>query len=146
MLRYVAAVAAVAVGATAVYAQNVESIKARQALMKSNAAASREAGAMLKGEAPFDLAKIQTSLKSFQDNAGKFKALFPDNSKTGTDTRALPAVWEKRAAFEAAVDKFGADAKAAAAEIKDEASFKANWGKVASNCGGCHKEFQAPPK
>ena len=145
MLRYIAIAAALAVGATAVYAQNADIITQRKAVMKANGGATKEPGGMMKGEVPFDLAKVQASLKTFQDGAAKFKTLFPDDSKTG-ETRAQPAVWEKRAAFDAAVDKFAGDAKAAAAAIKDEASFKSEWPKVASNCGGCHKEFQAPPK
>ncbi len=27
----------------------------------------------------------------------------------------------------------------------DEATFKAEWPKVVSNCGGCHKEYRKPP-
>ena len=36
------------------------------------------------------------------------------------------------------------DAKAAQAAIKDEASFKAEWGKIGANCGGCHKAYRKP--
>ena len=50
----------------------------------------------------------------------------------------------KKADLLARFDKMGADAKAAGATIKDEASFKAEWPKVASNCGGCHKEYRKP--
>ena len=31
---------------------------------------------------------------------------------------------------------------AAEAAIKDEATFKAEWGKVMGNCGACHKEYR----
>ena len=56
----------------------------------------------------------------------------------------LPSVWEKKADFLGRFDKFAADAKAAAGAIKDEASFKAEWPKVVSNCGGCHKAYRKP--
>ncbi len=108
MLHYIAVAASLAVGATVVYAQNVDAIKARQDAMKSNAAAAKQLSAMAKGEAPFDAAKIQELLRSLEATAGKLKTMFPNDSKTGAKTRALPAIWEKRAAFEAAVDKFGA--------------------------------------
>ena len=144
MLRYVAAVAAIAVGASAVYAQNVDAIKNRQAAMKAMSTAAKEPGGMAKGEVPFALPKVQAALKTYQEQAGKAKALVPDNSKTGADNAALPAVWEKKADFDAKFDKFAADAKAAEAAITDEASFKANWGKVMGNCGGCHKEYRKP--
>ena len=71
------------------------------------------------------------------------KPAFPDDSKTG-ETDALPAAFEKKADLFARFDKMAADAKAAHAAIKDEASFKAEWPKVVSNCGGCHKDYRKP--
>jgi secreted PhoX family phosphatase len=65
-------------------------------------------------------------------------------SETG-DTNALPAAFDNKADVMARLDKLAADAKAAGAAIKDEASFKAEWPKVVSNCGGCHKEYRKPP-
>ena len=142
MLRIVAAAAAIAVGATAVYAQNLDAIKARKDSMKALSAAAKGPGGMMKGEVPFALPTIQASLKAFQEQSDKAKALFPDNAKTGGETEALPAIWEKKADFDAKWVKFSADAKAAEGAIKDEASFKAEWGKVMSSCGGCHKEYR----
>jgi len=140
MLRTVAVAAVIAVGATAVYAQNLDAISARKNAMKALSAAAKGPGGMMKGEVPFALPTIQASLKAFQEQADKSKGLFPDNAKTGGDTEALPAIWEKKADFDAKLAKLGADAKAAEAAIKDEASFKSEWGKGMSNCGGCHKE------
>jgi cytochrome c556 len=147
MLRIVSAAAALALGATMVLAQNSAVIEQRQAAMKANAGAGKEPGAMNKGDAPFELPKVQASLKVFQEQAAKLKALFPDDSKTGNNTRALPAVWENKADFLSRLDKFAADAKAAESSIKDEASFKAEWPKlISNNCVGCHKQYQAPAK
>lgn len=144
MLRYVAAAAAVTLGATAVYAQNLDAIKARKDSMKALSAAAKAPGGMTKGEVPFELAKVQAALKTFQDEAAKQKGLYPDNAKEGGETEAMPAIWEKRADFEAKLAKLGSDAKAAEGAIKDEATFKAEWGKVMSNCGACHKEYRKP--
>ena len=77
-------------------------------------------------------------------NCRQGKGLFPDDTKTG-ETDALPAAFEKKADVLARFDKLAADAKAAESAIKDEASFKAEWPKVVSNCGGCHKEYRKPP-
>ncbi len=98
---------------------------------------------MAKGEAPFDLAKAKTIFVTFEDAAGKMPALFPDNSKTGEDTAALPAVWEKKADFDAKFKKFGEDAKAAEGSVKDLDSFKAAFATVGKNCGGCHETYRA---
>jgi cytochrome c556 len=74
----------------------------------------------------------------------KAKTVFPDDSKTG-DTDALPAAFEKKADLFARFDKNGRRLpNGAHAAIKDEASFKAEWPKVAANCGGCHKEYRKP--
>jgi cytochrome c556 len=141
----VAVAIAIAIGGSLAYAQSMgtQAIADRKALMKEQSAAGKGPAAMLKGDMPFDLAKVQASLKKLQETAAKAKTLFPDDSKTG-DTAALPAIWEKKADVMAKFDKLGADAKAAAAAIKDEASFKAEWGKVAGNCGGCHKVYRKP--
>jgi cytochrome c556 len=145
MLRVLSVVAALAVGATAVYAQSA-AIKQRQEILKSFGAAMKEPGGMMKGEVPFDLAKVQASLKVLVEGAPKLPALFPDDSKTGGDTKALPAIWEKKAEFVAGYAKLEADAKAAATAIKDEASFKTEWPKIGADCGACHKPFREPPK
>jgi cytochrome c556 len=146
MLRIVAAVAAIVVGATLVYAQNQDVIKQRRAAMKDNGKAAGDLIKMSKGEMPFDLDKVHASLKVFEEQASKLKDLFPDDTKTGGDTAALPTVWEKKADFMARLDKLAADAKAAEGDIKDDVSFKAELPKVMSNCGACHKEYRRPPK
>lgn len=143
MLRVIVGLAALAVGATIVLAQNTAAIGQRKDLMKGQGAALKEPGAMAKGEAAFDLAKVQASLKSLQDSAQKAPSLFPDDSKAG-DTDTLPVAFENKADLVAKFAKLGADAKAAATAIKDEASFKAEWPKVTANCGGCHKVYRKP--
>jgi cytochrome c556 len=146
MLRIFAAVAAVAIGATIVQAQNLDVIKMRKETMKGVGGGAGVGAKMMKGEEPFDLAKVQAALKTYADNTDKFKGMFPDDSKTGGETTALPKIWEAKADFAARADKLVADAKAASTAIKDEASFKTEWPKVMGNCGGCHKEYRTPPK
>jgi cytochrome c556 len=146
MLRFAAAVAALAVGATLAYAQNLDAIKQRKDSMKAVGGAAGAVAKIMKGEAPFDLATVQKSLATYQAEAAKQKGLYGDDAKTGGETQALPKVWEAKADFLARFDKFASDAKATSAAIKDEASLKAEWPKVMSNCGGCHKEYRLPPK
>ena len=54
----------------------------------------------------------------------------------------MPAIWENKADFEAKLAKFGADAKAAEAAVKDLDSFKAQFAEVQKNCGGCHETYR----
>ena len=145
LLRVVAVVSVVALGATAVWAQNAAGITARKDAMKAYGGGAKGPGAMNKGDAPFDLVKVKESLKTIQDVSAKAKGLFGDDTKTG-ETDALPAAFENKADLFAKFDKIAADAKTADGAIKDEASFKAEWPKVVSNCGGCHKAYRKPPK
>ena len=143
MLRVVAAMAALAIGATVVLAQNAAVIEQRKQAMKAFGGAAKGPGAMNKGDAPFELPKVQASLKTIQETAVKAKGLFPDDSKIG-ETDALPAAFEKKADLLARLDSLAAAAKSAEGAIKDEATFKAEWPKVVSQCGGCHKEYRKP--
>jgi cytochrome c556 len=144
MLRVIVGLAALVVGATMVLAQNPAAIGARKDAMKALGGAAKDPGAMAKGDAPFDLAKVLVSLKTMETTAAKAKTVFPDDSKDG-DTAALPVAFTDKADLLAKFDKFGADAKAAQAAIKDEATFKSEWPKVVSSCGGCHKVYRKPP-
>ena len=89
MLRVVAVVAALAFGATAVRAQNAAGIAARKEAMKAFGGANKGPGAMTKGDAPFELPKVQASFKTFEETAVKAKGLFGDDTKTG-ETDTLP--------------------------------------------------------
>jgi cytochrome c556 len=146
MLRIVAALVLLALGAGVVEAQNTAAIKQRQDIMKAQAGALKDPAAMLKGDAPFDLAKVQASLKTLQELAAKVKPLWTEDSKTGGNTRALPAVWKDLNGYLGRFDAMASSAKAAATAIKDEASFKTAFPKVLGSCGGCHKEYRAAAK
>jgi len=145
MIRLVSAVAALAVGATIVYAQSA-AIGQRQAVLKTFGDAATDLSRMVKGENPFDLGKVQASLKTVSDGAPKLPALFPPDSKTGGKTEALPAIWEKKPEFEGLFKKLETDAKTTSAAIKDLASLKTEWPKLGATCVSCHKQFRQLPK
>jgi cytochrome c556 len=141
MLRIAAALTALAIGATVVWAQNLEAIKQRREVMRAIAKASSVNFKMSRGDPPFGLATVQSNLKTMQDEISKFKGLFPDDSKTGGGTDADESIWTARADFNKAVDNFVAAVQTAAGGIKDLASLKTEYPKlVKDGCGGCHKE------
>jgi cytochrome c556 len=140
IIRTVLAVAAVALGVTAVTAQQQDPIAARKALMKANGQQAGIGTKMVKGEEPFALDKAKKVFATYQDVA-KAHALFPETSKTG-DTAALPAVWENKADFEAKLTKLANEAKAAEAATRDLDTFKAQFAEVQKNCGGCHQTYR----
>jgi cytochrome c556 len=150
MKRTVFVVAAVALGITAAAAQQ-DPIAARKALMKANGDAAKTAGAMIKGDTPFDPAAAHKIFATFEDAAAKMPALFPASSKPGDTSAdsdpfsANPKIWDddNLADIKARFTKFGNDAKAADASVKDLDSFKAALGDIGKNdCGACHQLYR----
>ena len=142
MKRFVAVAIALACGVGAVLA-DTDPIAERRALMKHDGEAAKTLFGMSKGKIPFDLATVKDSMKTLDDGATKSAALFPDTSKTGGGTAALPAIWQNKADFDARFAKFAKDVAAAQAGIVDEASFKKLAPAVFQNCGGCHELYKA---
>jgi cytochrome c556 len=141
MKRLVIMPIVLALGVSGVLAADV--IAQRRALMHDDGIAAKKLFDMAKGTAPFDLAVAQASLKTLANGAEKTPLLFPDDSKTGGGTAALPAIWENKADFNARFAKFSKDVAEAIAQTKDEASFKAVAPKVFENCSGCHERYKA---
>ena len=140
MIRTTAALAVVALGATAAYGQNTRAIAQRQATMKEYASAVRIPGRMLSGSVPFDLVAIQAALEAIEATAVKSKTVFPKDSRVG-ETNALPAAFDNQSDFFAQFDKLAGDARTARNSIEDEASFKAEWPKIATSCRACHRAY-----
>ena len=150
MIRSVLAVATITAITIGVSAAQEDPIKTRKALMKANGDQAKIGAAMVKGDKPFDLTAVHKIFATFEDAAAKMPALFPDSSKSeanspeADDFSPTPKVWEDMADFKARFVKFGEDAKAAAASVKDLDSFKAAFGNIGKNdCGACHEQYRA---
>jgi cytochrome c556 len=141
--KLIIAFAAILLGVTAAAAQSCpEFIEKRQTLMKKSGAEAKIGTEMIKGERPFDAAKVQEIYAAFAEDAKQMPTLFPDCSKTGAKTTAAPAIWERMDDFKAAIAKFADDIKAAQANTKDLEALKANFSTIGKNCGGCHQTFR----
>ena len=140
MIRGLIVAGVVALGVSAVVAQT-SVIKDRQDAMKQMGAATKGPGGMLKGTEPFNLATVQTSLRSIADAATKAQPLFPEGSGQG-DTAAAPKIWQTKADFDNKMKGLAAAANKALADIKDEATVKTSFPEVAKNCGGCHTDYR----
>lgn len=142
MFRTMLAVTAIAVGITAVAAQS-DPIAARKQHMKEVGSQTKTGGGMAKGEVPYDQAKAQGIFAAYVKAGEDLPNLFPETSKTGGDTAALPAIWASMADFRAKAVKFVEDSKAALTSVKDLDSFKASFSGVTKNCGDCHQTYRA---
>jgi cytochrome c556 len=133
-------------GVTAAAAQSCQDIiDKRQTFMKHSAEMAKVGSSMVKGDTPFDLAKVKEILSVFADDATAMPTLFPDCSKTGDHTTAAPTIWDKPADFKAAQDKFSADVKAAQDSVKDLDTLKASFQSIGKDCGSCHQAFRVRP-
>lgn len=147
----IASAAAIVLGVSVAVAQQ-DVIKERKELMKHNGAAGKVLGDMAKGNKPFDLAAAKKAFATFEDAAAKMPDLFPASSKDEAGPSAdkyspTPKVWEDMADFKARFQKLGADAKAAAASVKDVATLKEALGNIGKNdCGACHKIYRSEKK
>jgi len=144
MVRNFLAVAAITIaGISAAAAQSCpDKITERQGLMKKSGAAAKLASAMIKGEAPYDQAKVQEIFAAFANDAKQMPDLFPDCSKSGDDTTAAPTIWAKPDEFKALIAKFTADIKAAQENTKDLNTLKASFGTIGKDCNSCHQQFR----
>ena len=142
--RFIVVFAILLLGVTAAAAQNCpEFIQKRQTLMKRSGDEAKIGTAMIKGERPFDAAKVQEIYAAFADDAKQMPTLFPDCSKAGAKTTAAPAIWERMDDFKAAIAKFAADIKAAQDNnTKDLDALKANFQTIGKNCSSCHQTFR----
>ncbi|CAH1658537.1 Cytochrome c556 [Hyphomicrobiales bacterium] len=140
MIRSVLVVMGLVLGVTAGIAQT-DPIAERQQEMKDNGQASRIGAGMVRGQEPFDLAKAQQVFNTYIHTADNFGKLFPDSSKTGK-TAASPKIWEDRAGFDAALAKFGEEARKGLAETKDLETFKVAFSAIGRSCGACHEGFR----
>jgi cytochrome c556 len=143
MIRTVVAMTAVAIGVTVAIAQS-DPIAQRKALMKGNIEGARNANRMIRGEDPFDAAKVNAAFAQWQETAQKLAGLFPEPPKPGQDTRALPKIWETKADFDAKVAAFGK----AVADNKDKAKtldeLKVAFPTISKTCDDCHEPYRRP--
>ena len=117
-------------------------IAARKALMKENGAATALGAKYVKGEEPFDLAKARGILEVYARTAANAPNDFPETSKTGGQTTAAPAIWEKMDDFKGRFAAWGRDIEKAQAEVKDLDSFKTAFPTLTRACGSCHQTYR----
>lgn len=141
----VGAAIVVGLGAGAGLVQSVmaqsDPIVERKALMRAQGSATGRAVAMLRAQTPYDEAQAKAVLNAYIETTAKFQALFPETSRTG-DTRAAAKIWEDKAGFAAANDKFAADSKAALSKTASLETFRPAFEAATQNCNSCHEVYR----
>jgi len=136
------AVAFLVLGVGAVIAQS-DPIATRKGLMKENEDNAKIVVQMMRGQAPFDAAKVDAAFVQWADTAQKLPSLFPDDSKSGQKTRAAPKIWTSKADFDDKAAGFGK----AVAENRDKAKGSVDGLRgaipaVGNACDACHKDYR----
>ena len=119
-----------------------EVIKGRKALFSKNySTAKRVQTFATKGE--FDKAK--TLMLEMSENYKTLLEYFPENSKEGFKTEALPAIWENKDEFNNLMTKSSNDMIQLTKIIETSDDAKDTLGKLMwANCKACHSKFRKP--
>ena len=121
-----------------------ETIKARKAMFKQNYSYAKKMSAAIKKD---DKETISDLAIKMSENYKKLIDYFPDDSKDGFKTEALPSIWEKKDEFNALMMKAANEANDFSMmvnnligdELKDLQK-KMIW----SQCKSCHDKFRMP--
>ena len=133
---------ALILSSTFVYAQSVEEIiKGRKAMFSENYQNGKKISILLKSN---KIEEAKPLMKKISDNYLKLLDYFPDNTKEGFKTEALPSIWENKDEFNALMQKASDDMLKLAKAIETAEDLQAIQKKLMwSNCSACHNRFRA---
>ena len=119
-----------------------EIIKGRKALFSKNYSTAKKVQAFAsKG----DFVKASSLMKEMSENYLTLLEYFPDNTKEGFKTEALPSIWENKDEFNSLMKKSSTDMIELAKVIETSDNVNATLQKFMwSNCKACHSKFRAP--
>ena len=119
-----------------------EIIKGRKALFSKNYSTAKRVQALAsKGE--FDKAK--SLMIEMSENYKTLIEYFPDNTKEGFKTEALPSIWENKKEFNDLMKKASDDMIKLSSLFEDADDVRATLTQMMwSNCKACHSKFRAP--
>ncbi len=120
-------------------------IKLRHTLMDNAGFATKTAGKMIKGEAPYDAAKAELAMRSIETTAHTMDKYFSPASRPGPNSKseAAPKIWEDMQGFLAEVEKFKKVASAAVKPAGQGAdAFRAAFISVTKSCKSCHESYR----
>ena len=122
--------------------QSVEEIiKGRKAMFSENYQNGKKISILLKSK---KIEEAKPLMKKISDNYLKLLDYFPDNTKEGFKTEALPSIWENKDEFNALMQKASDDMIKLAKAIDTAEDLQAIQKKLMwSNCSACHNRFRA---
>ena len=118
-----------------------EIIKGRKALFSKNYSTAKKVQTFAsKG----DFEKAKTLMIEMSENYKNLIRYFPENTKEGFKTEALPSIWENKEEFNNLMNKSSNDMIELASIFENSDDIKASLGKLMwGNCKACHSKFRA---
>ena len=117
-----------------------EIIKERQSIFSKNYKTAKRVNS-LASNGSLDEAKIL--MIEMSENYKRLIDLFPENSKTGFETEALPSIWENKDEFNLLMTKASSNMIELTSAIDGTEDMKATLGKYMwSSCKSCHSKFR----
>ena len=115
-------------------------IKSRKALFSKNYSTAKRVQSF-SSNGDFDEA-IEL-MKEMNENYITLLDLFPENSKEGFKTEALPIIWEEKDAFNSLMQKSADDMIKLTSIIEDADDIRGTLGKLMwANCKACHSKYR----
>ena len=119
-----------------------EIIKGRKAMFSENYQNAKKISILLKSK---KIEEAKPLMKKISDNYKKLLDYFPENTKEGFKTEALPSIWENKDEFNALMQKASDDMIKLAKAIDTAEDLRAMQKELMwSNCTACHSRFRAP--
>ena len=117
-------------------------IKNRQALFSKNYNTAKKVQS-LSSNGDFDEAK--ELMLEMSQNYITLKEMFPENTKEGFNTEALPLIWEEKDKFNSLMEKTSNDMVQLVSIIENEDDIRGTLKKLMwSNCKACHSKYRIP--
>ena len=117
-------------------------IKGRKAIFSNNAKLAKRVNILLKD---FEFDEAQPYILEMSKNYENLLNYFPENSKEGYGTEALPIIWEEKDAFNALMQKAADDMLQLAKVMEEVDDIQASYKKLMwANCNACHSRYRKP--
>jgi len=122
--------------------QSVEEIiKGRKAIFSKNYQTAKKVSILLKSK---KIEEAKPLMQEMSDNYKKLLNYFPENTKEGFKTEALPTIWENSDEFVTLMQKASFDMIQLTKAIDTAEDLRAIQKKLMwSNCSACHNRFRA---
>ncbi len=117
-------------------------IKGRKAIFSNNAKLAKRVNILLKD---FEFDEAEPYILEMSKNYENLLNYFPENSKEGYGTEALPIIWEEKDAFNALMQKAADDMLQLAKVMEEVDDIQATYKKLMwANCNACHSRYRKP--